>query len=52
MVLRSALNNWINGNRVQMDKSDLIGVALYYENAYRYGIDDAESNVEEDVEEY
>lgn len=51
MVLRSALRNWANGNYSQMDKSDVIGVAQYYETAYNDDIIEAEGNVEEDMEE-
>jgi hypothetical protein len=52
MVTRTALINWANGNHSQMTKSDLIGTALYFENCFKHGVDDAEEQVEEDEEEY
>lgn len=43
MVLRSDLNNWINGNKSSIDRSGLINIARYFE----YGSDP--EDIEEDM---
>jgi hypothetical protein len=51
MVLRSELNEWINGNKLHFDKNTLIQIADYWQDAYKHGILYADNNVIEDVTE-
>jgi hypothetical protein len=48
MLKRSDLNEWINGNRNDFDKSTLILIASYWETYAKYNEQIAEEQIEED----
>jgi len=50
MVLQSALDNWFNGNYSDLDKSALIQIAKYFENAADCGYEVAEELIEDDTD--